>query len=548
MRRLWLIFPPTIFAIGCSSSPRTVVTGPPPIPAVSPDSALLARLPTTDSTTDAEILETLRNLEYRSLAPGGEHIRGTLDATSAGALADADWPAGLHGAASSLAPSYDIDIESFSSHRRVQYFIDFFIGPARPRFNVWLGRLNRYGGMIRSVFRTHGVPEDLLFLGLIESGYSNTAVSVSRAVGMWQFMWRTGRAYGLRVDDWVDERRDPFEATDAAARYLSDLNERFGSWYLAAAAYNGGAGRISRGLRRLRDTSLSDQTFFELSERRYLRRETRDYVPKLIAATMIARDPTHYGFDSIPLLQPLVFDEVAVPDATGLDVIARLADTTSGSIVALNPRFFRGVTPPGERSVVRVPRGAGQLVAQRYEDLPAAERVNFLEHRIRRGETLGGLSQRYDLNVRLLMSANPGIQPRRLRIGQRIVVPVSEAARRGEVRLLPGARTSPTAAGVRRHRVVRGESLWLISRRYGVTVQDLRRWNDIRVGQVLRVGQRLIVGWGGRVHTVRRGDTLWIIAQRYQVATDNLRRWNNLAVGTILRVGQRLIVVPPGDG
>ena len=145
--------------------------------------------------------------------------------------------------------------------------------------------------MITAALQRYGLPQELLYLALIESGYSNTAVSRSYAVGMWQFVRSTGRGYDLRITSWVDERRDPFKATDAAARHLVDLQEEFGAWYLAAAAYNAGAGSVSRGIRRLPDQDVSDEMFFALSDRRYLRRETRDYVPKLIAATMVAQDP-----------------------------------------------------------------------------------------------------------------------------------------------------------------------------------------------------------------------------------------------------------------
>ena len=527
---------------GCSTAPSNVTVTVLPVPpshVEGPDQAL----------TDEEVLELLRGLQYRSLTPGSDHIRGTLDASwdGVGALdLDArgeELERQRHGAASSVIPEYDIDVESFANHERVQYFIDFFQGPARPRFAVWLNRLPRYEGMIRSVFRARGLPEDLVFLGLIESGYSNTAVSISRAVGMWQFMSRTSTAYGLRTDDWVDERRDPFKATDAAARYLSDLHDRFGAWYLAAAAYNGGSGRISRGIRRLRDDSLSDQTFFDLSERRYLRMETRDYVPKLIAATMIAKDPAMYGFDSVTAMEPLAFDEVTVTGSAGLDVLAQLADTATAALVELNPQYYRRITPPGERSVVRVPKGAGTLVALRYAELAESERVNFLQHRIRRGETLGLIGRRYRVTVQLLIAANPGIRPRRLGVGQRIAVPVSSAARNGSVAPLPSARTAPTGGG-RYHTVSRGESLWWIGRRYGVSVRDLRRWNDIAPSEYLIVGQRLVVGGGSSVHRVRRGETLWLIAQRYGVETGELRSWNDLESGSIIRAGQRLRIAP----
>src|SRR5258708_31902407 len=229
------------------------------------------------------------------------------------------------------------------------------------------------------------LPEDLLYLTLIESGLSNTAVSRARAVGMWQFIAGTARLYGLTVDPWVDERRDPYRATDAAVNYLYDLWQRLGSVYLAAAAYNTGAGRIERGIGRLpgESDSVDDRTFFQLSDRRYLRRETRDYVPKLIAASLIAKQPERYGF-AVQALRPLVFDEITVSDATGLDVIARLCDTSVPALLELNPQFVRGITPPGRAVVVRVPRGRGTLVAERYDSLPVTDRITFVDHYVAR--------------------------------------------------------------------------------------------------------------------------------------------------------------------
>jgi membrane-bound lytic murein transglycosylase D len=441
-----------------------------------------------DSAADVEALEALRDLEFGS----SDSSNLPFDTTYLFApLDDGPVSSARGGPASTEAPTYDIDIESFASNERVEYYVDFFLDDARDRFNIWLGRLNRYEGMIRDRFRAAGVPEDLVYLAAIESGYSNTAVSRASAVGMWQFMSYTARDYGMVVDEWVDERRDPFKATSAAARYLAIQYDRFGSWYLAAAAYNGGPTRVSRGLRRLSqrgETAQNDEAFFRLSDRRLLRRETRDYVPKLIAATQIAKNPSYYGFDSIPYLQPLVFDEITVPDATGLDVLANLADTTTRALVELNPAYYRGVTPPRRESIVRVPRGTGTSVARRYEELPAENRVNFVSHRISRGETLGGLAGRYNVSLDLLMAANPGIQPRRLSVGQRVVIPLSAAARsnpRSAPRMLTIAR--------RYHQVRWGETMSGIAQRYRVRLSDLLRWNGMGRNDMLRAGRRLIV-------------------------------------------------------
>jgi membrane-bound lytic murein transglycosylase D len=344
--------------------------------------------------------------------------------------------------------------------------------------------------------RAKGLPEDLVYLTLIESGLSNTAVSRAKAVGMWQFIASTARLYGLTVDPWVDERRDPFKATDAAVNYLADLRQRLGSVYLAAAAYNAGVGRIERGIDRLpgEADSVDDHTFFQLSDRRYLRRETRDYVPKLIAASLIAKQPERYGFHVEPL-PPLVFDEVTVPDATGLDVLARLADTTVAALLELNPQFVRAITPPGRSVVVRVPRGRGTLVAERYDSLPVTERITFVDHYVTRGETLSGIAKRYRVSVAMIASANPRLRPHALRVGQRLIIPMSGRVVPAAAWSVPPApaarryrRVASTAASAASHRVRPGETATQIARRYGVPLAALLNYNGLTTASVLRPG------------------------------------------------------------
>ncbi|MGH7606408.1 MAG: transglycosylase SLT domain-containing protein, partial [Gemmatimonadales bacterium] len=417
----------------------------------------------------------------------------------------------LFGADEEAGATFDIDVTSFGGNRRVLEYLEFFQVDARDRFEVWLSRLGRYEGMIRARLRAKGLPEDLVYLALIESGLSNTAVSRARAVGMWQFMASTGRGYGLEIDPWVDERRDPFKATDAAVDHLADLVHRWGSVYLAAAAYNAGAGRVERGIRRLpgEPDSVGDHTFFQIASRRYLRRETRDYVPKLIAAALVAKQPERYGFTDIERLTPLVFDEVTVPDATGLDVLARLADTTVAAVLELNPQFVRGITPPDREVIVRVPRGAGAMVAERYATLPINERVTFVDHYVRAGQTLSGIAQRYGVTVAMLRTANPHLRARALRIGQRVIVPMSgrvvprsawSTPPRSRVRSISragrGGGGGAQGGGVTRHRVRRGETASGIARRHGVHLSALLRVNDmtmetiIRPGDVLRIPAR----------------------------------------------------------
>ena len=410
--------------------------------------------------------------------------------------------------------------------------------------------------MIRARLQAAGLPGDLVYLALIESGFSNTATSRARAVGMWQFMKGTARLYGLRIDRWVDERRDPIKATDAAARHLKDLTEMFGSYYLAAAAYNAGAGRVSRGLNRLpdddNDTIPSDATFFRLYDTKLLRRETKDYVPKLIAAAMIAKEPTKYGFPTMPPEAAATYDSIVVPDQTGLDVIARLADTTVAAIRELNPQYLRLTTPPGSTSVVRVPTGLGEATAVAYVDLPAGKRMSYREHVVKSGETVGGLAKRYGVDAADIMASNPRLRSRTLRAGQLVIVPTAGPLAAEVARQL----AAPEASEGDFHRVRRGETLRLIARRYGVSQHQLQVWNRLGKGTRLRSGQRLRVSAPdvavrstskartkaakGHSHVVRPGETLSGLARRYGVSVQALRAANGLPEDATLKRGARL--------
>jgi len=447
-----------------------------------------------DSAADQSVLDSLHEQHAPGAPRTNQAVAGEDVRQEAERLFGADATA-----------TFDIDVTTFAGNRRVLEYLEFFQLDARDRFEIWLSRLGRYEGMIRERLRARGLPEDLVYLTLIESGLSNTAVSRARAVGMWQFMAPTGRGYGLQIDAWMDERRDPFKATDAAAAHLEDLVQRLGSVYLAAAAYNAGAGRIEREIRRLpgEPDTVGDQTFFQIADRRNLRRETRDYVPKLIAAALIAKQPGRYGFTDIERLPPLVFDEVSVPDATGLDVVARLSDTSVAAILELNPQFVRGITPPQRAVIVRVPRGKGARVAERYAELPINERVTFVDHYVTSGQTLSGIAQRYKVTVTMLQAANPHLRAHALRVGQRIIVPMSgRVVPRGAWSTPPEPRVRRTSSryrgvsangggGATRHRVAAGETASGIARQHGVGLAALLEANDLTMRSVIRPGEVL---------------------------------------------------------
>jgi membrane-bound lytic murein transglycosylase D len=515
------------------------------------DSALLAadyaaesRL-AADSAADEAVLEELATA----------HPEGEVDEKSE------DEAAPVPGGANALtdAVTWDIDVSTYNSHDRVQYYLDFFQGRGRERMGIWLSRMPRYEAMVRDRLQHENLPGDLVYLALIESGFSNTATSRAKAVGMWQFMKGTAKGYGLRVDSWVDDRRDPYKATDAAARHLSDLNRRFGSLYLAAAAYNAGSGKVSRGIVRLPDEDSdsvnSDATFFRLYDTKLLRRETKDYVPKLIAAALIAKQPKRYGFNPVRA-EPATYDSIVVPDMTGLDVIARLADATVAAIRELNPQYLRLATPPGTRSVVRLPVGRGPVTVAAYADLPPRQRVTFIEHFIARGETLGGIALRYRVSQTMLAAANPKVNSRRLRIGQRVVVPTGGALSTRVARRMaePVVAAGTSTGGF--HRVRSGETISEIADEYGVTQRELLGWNGLDRRGRIRAGQRLRVSspdaprttsagasvqrTGEQTHVVQRGETLKSLARRYGVSIQALRKANGLSERDPLRVGAAL--------
>lgn len=433
---------------------------------------------------------------------------------------------------------WDIDVETYSAHPRVQYYLGYFDGVARTRMEIFLQRGARYEGLIRRRFEAEGLPGDLGYLALIESGYSNEAVSRAYAVGMWQFMRGTGRGYGLRVDSWVDERRDPIKATDAAARHLRDLRNRFGSLYLAAAAYNAGAGKVSRSLGKLQwdsspsealaeaavadsvaveeDSSLalpdtaadgadvdadappelnnvtSDAAFFRLASTDLLASETQDYVPKLIASALIAKAPERYGF-SIPSAEPFEYDSIVVSDVTGLDVIARLADHDLPEIRDLNPQYLRLATPPHSLSVIRLPPGSGPTVAERYAELRPGQRVRYITYRVARTERLTAIAARYHLPVADVRSANPRLKTSSPTAGTVLIIPAvappSALAMRAAGAV--GSSQSHRARGMKIHQVKRGETLSGIARRYKVSVRALSKANALASRDDLRAGMRL---------------------------------------------------------
>jgi membrane-bound lytic murein transglycosylase D len=321
-----------------------------------------------------------------------------------------------------------IDVSKFELpiqyNERVQQYIDLYAYRRRAVFASWLRRMGRYRAYIEERLAAHGLPSELVYLPMIESGYETSATSNQSAVGVWQFMAGTARSEGLEVSEWVDERRDPFRSTDAAIRHLAGLHNMFGSWYLAAAAYNSGSGRIARLLKEYGRNKGPDETFWEMQDA--LPQETRGYVPGLLAAVIIGEYPQLFGLDDVVQEAPVQFETVMVSPSTDLRAVARAASTTAEIIRGLNPQYFRGATPPDRESVVRVPTGAARGFAAALARIPADERVAQTKrtHIVREGETLSGIAVRYGTTVEALQKANRIKRPELVGAGRKLVIPV----------------------------------------------------------------------------------------------------------------------------
>jgi len=318
---------------------------------------------------------------------------------------------------------------------QVQFFLDRFTGNRRDAMTLWVSRSGRYLAMAREVFRSRGLPEDLVFTAMIESGFKPDAVSRVGAKGMWQFMAATARRYGLRVDRWVDERLDPEKSTVAAAAYLHDLYEMFGSWPLAQAAYNAGEVKVARAIQK-----TGSRDFWTLAQSRHLRRETKDFVPQIHAATMIGRDPDRYGFD-FDDLDPVAVDTITVPGSTDLRRLAENAGLSLQTVRALNPTLVRGVTPPGASWTLRIPDGehervAAALTPHRAPVIVAALRAEVSRvaatgdvHVVRPRDTVSAIARRYGVSVDDVMRWNRLDSQDRIRPGDRLRVTRSTSDR-----------------------------------------------------------------------------------------------------------------------
>jgi len=317
-----------------------------------------------------------------------------------------------------------VELESYRLNQRaigyVERNIKVFAEDIPHRTTHWLERSGRYIRMMSNILREEGLPEDMAWLPLIESGFNPRAYSRSHAAGPWQFIKGTAKRYGLKVDYWVDERRDPVKSTRAAARYLKDLYEMFGSWSLAMAAYNAGEGKIKRALKRTDSHDL-----WGLLKTRYIRNETKNYVPKFIAARMIAVEPEKFGITDIQYHEDFTFDEVVLKRPVTLDVAARCAGISEQDLKELNPELRRWSTPPVKEYTLRIPRGTRESFEENLSRVPTDRRVTMKVYTVRNGDSLWTIARRFGVTISDIKEYNRMGRRSLIRPGQKLIIPVS---------------------------------------------------------------------------------------------------------------------------
>jgi membrane-bound lytic murein transglycosylase D len=432
-------------------------------------------------------------------------------------------------------------------------YLDYFQKRGRKGLEIGMQRAGRYRAMISRILAEEGLPQDLIYLCQAESAFKPLAYSRAKCKGLWQFAAGTGAMYGLRQNWWVDERSDPEKSTRAAALHLKDLYNQFGDWFLVMAAYNWGAGGVERAVAY---TGYAD--YWELFKRNNLPAETKNYVPIILAMTIISKDPARYGFDVTPD-PPASMEKVPLTSALDLRLVAESLDMTLEEVRELNPHVKRLTTPNNDPDFnLYVPQGMADKLLQEIAAIPENMRVNWRKHRIEEGETLSQIAQRYRTTTLAIAQVNGLGEDARLQLGDKLIIPVTPGK---------GGRGPAANSGSRiRYTVQRGDTVSSIARDFDVTVAQVRKWNRLSSRSKLRPGRKLSIltdvsgtsvaaaqppkrstaGSASEpirvVHRVKKGDTLYAIAANYNTSINSIRDWNKISQNGALRIGERLTI------
>ena len=368
-------------------------------------------------------------------------------------------------------------------NKQVDQFITYFTtAKGRKQFAIWMKRYVEYKDLILPILKKHEMPEELMVLAMIESGLNPKAYSRANASGMWQFIYSTGKNYGLKRDWYIDERRDPIKATHAACEYLKDLNEQFDNWYLALAAYNCGSGRISR-------ASKLHQTY-DFWQMHSLPRESRNYIPYYLAAAIITKDPEKYGF-TIPKVKPFSYEEVVLEHSADLAVLSRVAGIKVKTLRKYNPELRQSATPADNPYLLKLPKGKKEQFLERWNSIPESERFapQFIVHRVRYGESLWTISKKYGASIHDIAAVNKIKNRHKIRVGNKLKIPIKGGALRTW-----GTKDNGGPVGHYKvtYKVKRGDTLGQIAEDYKSNASRIRRWNGLKYGSsLIYPGQKL---------------------------------------------------------
>ena len=384
-------------------------------------------------------------------------------------------------------PASPVLFSSIPDDPSIQLYIDYFQYADHRRFKKWLERSHEYLPYIQQTFREMGLPEDLAYVSLIESGFSARAYSRTGAAGLWQFIRGTGIKYGLKVNWWIDQRRDPILATRSAAQYLKDLHDEFDSWELALAAYNAGEGRVANAVSR-----AGTKDYWKLRRTRAFSSETRNYVPKMIAAMTIAKNPEKYGFTDLAYHPAIVVRQKEIHRSVEIRALARAMNMTVSEFLAYNPQFIRWATPPRLPSVtVNVPVEASEGFSKRLASVPESGiNPDVPVYRVESGDSLWSIAHRFHVPLRELIAVN-NLKSRHLRLRQKLVIPETGKAR--STRLASRKRLRHVSSGWIDHRIRRGDSLYLLAHHYRTSVREILAKNHLRSSRILRVGDHIMI-------------------------------------------------------
>ncbi len=513
-----------------------------------------------------------------SIAGAEETIAANLSPLPAGSPAEAEGNYIEDGFSRFLSDEVSFDIP-ITINARVEYFLNYFQTEKRRVFRNWLARSTRYVPRMREILRENGLPEDLVYLAMIESGFNVGAYSPAHACGPWQFIEETARRYGLKINSWLDERRDPEKATRAAASYLKELYQEFGCWYLAAAGYNAGENKVRRGI-----STYETTDFWEMCDYDLFAKETKDYIPQMIAATIIAKNPEKYGFTDVEYQQPVPCAKVPVPPKTDLKAVALACRLDDKSLKEINPELRHDCTPPGASYLLNIPKNTLQLFEDNFDRVKTIVKTCYHRYLVQKGDTLARIAQQFDVSKTILVSVNKIKGNRSIRKSKVLRIPYQvreyalESKKSKPMKVASfDSHEGEQSTGQKEHTytVKKGDTPYGIARRFGVNVRALCGQNDLAEDTKLMAGRTLVVhasereqdqdiikpksskkikaarsnkskkAYAGmpkvRYHRVRRGDSLWNIAQKYNITPADIRVWNNIQRDTILP-GTRLKV------